>query len=757
MEYDQVNRSAILELVTYVIAESENKIEDNKKLKDVLGNLKIELSSTEPPKDFEQTIRYIEQVELAMSYDPSIGEITVLRTSQGKYDSPMNAACFSDGGTLYVQYRGTPEGGWVQNPISFGTDIGEYMDADGMSSQIQADGLDFFDDCVNDFMLNGDASELVIGGHSQGGNVAEYVTMMSGYGALIDMCVALDAPNHSEKLYDYVQSYGEDHFAEQSGKIIAINGNNDYVNMLGQKSFAPEEYYINTNEAWAMANGHDALIGGHDMLYMMDFEYGGLIANIDQPWGKAKIEAIEQEEFWSKLSMAEYAEFFPYLSIKEQLEFLNHFPAKQQAQILLLLPSEQQTQKQPPRIVPTQTEEVKKQNMKKAAEEAASEFEFKRQAPEKMAQALQGIEDAREDAFWGKLPLGEYADFLTYLLPEEVAAFLDLIPQKYQEQIIAQLTPWQQERLKKYRETGELSTLWELPNAREQALAKRDEAEKQICLMIFSKNLRENQDGQQGPMGLLMTEIVKTVNELPQDQKNSSVLTLMSILELMRGSKDPYDLINIGFKEEDMLALVYQTLPILIKLLEKNASLADKAGRMLLPEGGLYTGIFTILVMFLHLSFLDLPLYQNAKLIVPSEIEDQLRVILEPYFKKVAVIKERPLAPTSKYQIELNIEYVKNNPYISINTDRARECMVRMQKIIAKLQVQIGELRTKIKQEEEKDEEERDEVFIESCRNSINALQKGIPDMESIARYFLDLADIFEKAEDKIYAYTKGG
>ena len=238
MNDELVNKSAILELATYVICEKKIEIEGNEKLQNVLAESKKNLlSQAEIMEEEVQLLNYIEQVELAMKGDPSIGEITVLRTSHDndeEYKSPMAAVCFKDDDTVFVQYQGTPKGGWVQNAISFGTHIGEYMGEDGVSSQIQEEGLKFFDKCVEDFVRDGGAGGLVVGGHSQGGNVAEYVTMTSGYGALIDVCVALDAPNHSEELAAHVKArLGDARFAEQAAKIVAINGSNDFVNMLG--------------------------------------------------------------------------------------------------------------------------------------------------------------------------------------------------------------------------------------------------------------------------------------------------------------------------------------------------------------------------------------------------------------------------------------------------------------------------------------------------------------------------------------------
>ncbi|MCL2159436.1 MAG: hypothetical protein FWH48_08515, partial [Oscillospiraceae bacterium] len=123
MEYDQINRSAILELATYAMCESKKTDFENLLLEKVLVKVKEKLLLDKPSNDRDQALRYIEQVELAIREDPTIGQVTVLRTSfskerdyesrtslgeecdydsqtsldeERKYESPMDAVCFSD-------------------------------------------------------------------------------------------------------------------------------------------------------------------------------------------------------------------------------------------------------------------------------------------------------------------------------------------------------------------------------------------------------------------------------------------------------------------------------------------------------------------------------------------------------------------------------------------------------------------------------------------------------------------------------------
>ncbi|CDX04956.1 Twin-arginine translocation pathway, signal sequence, bacterial/archaeal [Desulfitobacterium hafniense] len=276
-----INRSSALELATYMIADAEFTIAEGTSLQAMLNRL--ERSGANP--------QYIGLLKTAIANDPSVGNISILKTSNNSgYSSPMGAVCFKDGDKVYVQYRGTPDGGWVHNPISYGADIGAANATDGVSSQIQADGLDFFNKCVSEFAGYGFPGDLIVGGHSQGGNMAEYVTIMSEYSTLIDLCVSLDGPNHSRELYEYIlETYGAEYLAEMSEKIIAINGCNDYVNMQGQVSFASDKntYYLNT------VDGND-FVGWHDPIFMFNPEIGKLYPIFDENGNKIEQGPIGQ-------------------------------------------------------------------------------------------------------------------------------------------------------------------------------------------------------------------------------------------------------------------------------------------------------------------------------------------------------------------------------------------------------------------------------------------------------------------------------
>ena len=267
-----INRSAVLELVAYLIANTGIEVKQDESLRATLRRLERIPNANR---------QYVEKAQKGLISILAGQRVTVFKTSVScNYASPMKATCFQDADTAYVLYSGTPDGGWVQNPISYGADIHMANAADGVSSRIQEDGLLFFNACVCELEAGGFSGRFVIGGHSQGGNVAEYITIVSEYASRIELCVSLDGPNHSLELYHYLlNQYGMNYFRENAKKIIAINGHNDFVNMQGQIDFVfPDNtFHLKTDDVWAEQNGHATFPGWHDLIYMMERDDGGLL------------------------------------------------------------------------------------------------------------------------------------------------------------------------------------------------------------------------------------------------------------------------------------------------------------------------------------------------------------------------------------------------------------------------------------------------------------------------------------------------
>ena len=76
---DIINRSAIMEIATYVIADSENIFEKDIIMKRALPELETRLGKYHP---------YIQYLYTAIEFDPTIGDIAFLKASNGmRYSS----------------------------------------------------------------------------------------------------------------------------------------------------------------------------------------------------------------------------------------------------------------------------------------------------------------------------------------------------------------------------------------------------------------------------------------------------------------------------------------------------------------------------------------------------------------------------------------------------------------------------------------------------------------------------------------------
>lgn len=165
-----------------------------------------------------------------------IDGLAELRLTMSDHGKGIEADAFvSDRGDAYVAYRGTGDGKWIDN--------GRGMTEALTESQEQASL--FYDRVVEQCGLDVNTN-LIVTGHSKGGNNAQAVTLNSRYRALIDKCFSFDGQGMSKaaiKRYSCMTG-----FEEQLDKMYGINGKNDLINTLGNQVI-PDEHmiYIETN------------------------------------------------------------------------------------------------------------------------------------------------------------------------------------------------------------------------------------------------------------------------------------------------------------------------------------------------------------------------------------------------------------------------------------------------------------------------------------------------------------------------------
>lgn len=188
--------------------------------------------------------------------NPEIGEMVLYcQSNHMGFDSGTAACTFKSPkeNSYYVVYRGTGDGEWPDNGI-------------GMTSTAtmqQERALSYFEEVVEALEL-GEQDHLVVTGHSKGGNKAQFVTMETRYGELIDVCYSVDGQGFSEKAIErWQEKYGEEEYEKRREKLYGIHGENDYVSVLGNPVI-PENHIRYVKTPVEKSN----FAGYHDIKYM---------------------------------------------------------------------------------------------------------------------------------------------------------------------------------------------------------------------------------------------------------------------------------------------------------------------------------------------------------------------------------------------------------------------------------------------------------------------------------------------------------
>lgn len=167
------------------------------------------------------------------------------------YDSGTAACIFQspDKKSIYVVYRGTGDGEWLDNGI-------------GMTSAVtiqQKKALSYFEEAM-EALEPGSGCRVIVTGHSKGGNKAQFVTMETKYDNLIDACYSVDGQGFSEEaIAEWKERYGKKEYRKRVQKLNGIHGENDYVSVLGNSIIPKEQIrYVKTPvEKTDFAGYHD--------------------------------------------------------------------------------------------------------------------------------------------------------------------------------------------------------------------------------------------------------------------------------------------------------------------------------------------------------------------------------------------------------------------------------------------------------------------------------------------------------------------
>lgn len=172
-------------------------------------------------EEWSTVLNHIENNETLSSYQVS---------NYVNEDTGMRAACFVDDVSnptdVNVVFRGTSgDYEWHDN--------GQGAYVEDTNQQIAA--AEYVNNLPSEY-----GNEIVVTGHSKGGNKAQYVTITTDR---IDKCVSYDGQGFGQEFLDKYS----DEIAEKSSKITSISAENDYVNCLLQP-IAGEKIYIETEK-----------------------------------------------------------------------------------------------------------------------------------------------------------------------------------------------------------------------------------------------------------------------------------------------------------------------------------------------------------------------------------------------------------------------------------------------------------------------------------------------------------------------------
>lgn len=231
---DQIELSALLNLIPYldtdfnydremtidqIIADNEGKFKNNK------------------------TFQILKD---AVKKNPSYGKIVLVDQSSTNNTGPwtddlIQGCTFRDSnGNYYVAFRGTGDGRWADN--------GNGMTAP--STEMQEAAKAYFDAMAKEYFIdaNAEGKQIIVTGHSKGGNEAQYVYMASEYEYLIDNCYSHDGQGFSGRaINNFKEYYGPD-YENKLSRMYSICGKEDYVHDLGYV-IIPEEntYFVETS------------------------------------------------------------------------------------------------------------------------------------------------------------------------------------------------------------------------------------------------------------------------------------------------------------------------------------------------------------------------------------------------------------------------------------------------------------------------------------------------------------------------------
>ena len=183
------------------------------------------------------------EMDETISGNPSFGELSASRRLE---ENDVRAICYTDGKDKepVVVFRGTggTKGAWRDN----------FEGAYEEDTKIQKLAAEFVkNEC-------GAYKDIVVTGHSKGGNLAQYVTIKET--GMVNRCVSFDGQGFGDKFI----IGNKDAIMASSGKICSVSAYNDFVNIL-LTCIAGETIYV--------ANRSDAISAHSSVTLLTENEF----------------------------------------------------------------------------------------------------------------------------------------------------------------------------------------------------------------------------------------------------------------------------------------------------------------------------------------------------------------------------------------------------------------------------------------------------------------------------------------------------
>ena len=214
------------------------------------------------------------------------------------YNEGTNAMTYTEArtGTVYVAFRGTSGREWIENGRRFNV-----RNKDDLTVQMEQ-VADYMNRVAKENQWNGN-SQVILTGHSQGGNDAQLAMLLTETGGYAKACYSFDGQGHSKQLLESLKkSYGEEEYNRRVSNMYSICGDNDFVNCLGESAFKKENIkYVECHNREGATNGQK-IIDYHDIRSMFCDEDGnyGAVTNtcLNVERGKASYMA---ENLWKQV------------------------------------------------------------------------------------------------------------------------------------------------------------------------------------------------------------------------------------------------------------------------------------------------------------------------------------------------------------------------------------------------------------------------------------------------------------------------